>query len=240
MPYCRECGAFMEEKDLHCKNCGSELVAITKEEYEDLTSEKNLSNKEVYTYGTSTSYDSSSSSYGSVVLRKKNFWFWFPFWFTWIGMSVYFINNLQDLEALNREPKPNNEVPSTSVPAVVSILVFLSYVLIPLIIISHPLFYYFKFQRLNNYLKYHPQKQDTKVIDGSITCMFSIFFFLFTPTGIAFITTYLANNSTFLIAGIIFLVIGVGSSIFLIIASYLWQTALNERIDLIKSHNSFI
>ncbi|MFW9924140.1 MAG: hypothetical protein ACFFDW_12715 [Candidatus Thorarchaeota archaeon] len=237
MPYCRECGAFMDEKDSYCKTCGSELVVLTKEEFDNLKQLNNSSQPENIIYGTSTSY-SGPAEYRA--LQKKNFWVWFLFWFTWVGMNVYFLQNVQDLETLNKEPKPNNEVPDTAIPAAVSYMIFFSHVLIPLIIIAHPLFYYFKFQRLNNYLKYHPEKQVTRVFDGYITCMFSIFFFLFTPTGIVFITTYLAQNPIFYSAGIIFLIIGVSSSIFLVVASYLWQRALNERIEMINSQSGLV
>lgn len=226
MPYCRECGAFMGEGDTYCKNCGQDVHVLTEEEYTIFTKREHSKNTETYSYGSSADYGISSSP--TAKLMKKNFWLWFIGWFSWIGLVYYYWMNLSDLQILSTFERPE-EVPSPIPPLALVSLTGISYVLIPLSVITYPIFNYFKFQRLHDYIHFHPIKQETIPRKGKEIAILNVLFYVFLVPAIIFLAM------EWLFAGFPCLALAIIVGIIFVYWSYKWQKAMNERIDILSS-----
>lgn len=232
MPYCRECGSFIDEGATYCKTCGEDVIVLTREEYEELQEQSEDSEEQdVYSYGSNTVTLEPQPLIRR--LHKRNFWVMFPFFITWFFLVVYLLTNSQDLENLSKHSLPP-EVPNPRLPDLISFLTGVSYILFPLAIIIRPIFYYYKFQRLHDYLEFHPEKQETIPINGTIACIYNTLFFLFTITGSILLAIFSLGTVGGII-GLITLIVGLIFCALLSIASNTWQKALNERIDILYS-----
>ncbi|MFX1537155.1 MAG: zinc-ribbon domain-containing protein [Promethearchaeota archaeon] len=246
--YCPFCGAEVSKEDVFCPQCGSKLEVPEKdtEKIGPIVSEDELTAKEQVdpSYGYPAQYPPTPQQAYLPPLETRNFWAWYLLSLVsgGIAMLIYMYLNFEDLNKLAAYPRPR-EVPSPEVDTQLVLILFIvsfitggsggSIVMIYL--------YYLKFQKLHDYLQYHPQKQETIPLEGTkivilqimscigIVCFFPLFFipvFLFLGNNVVFI-------SLIILAVIAFIVL-IGITIYFLIESAKWQQAYNERVLMIN------
>ncbi|MBD3191518.1 MAG: hypothetical protein GF308_12790 [Candidatus Heimdallarchaeota archaeon] len=181
-------------------------------------------------------------------LKQRNFWFWLiSFFLTFgIGYIIYLYINFEDLNQLDRYPK-SQSIPSTETDKILIIILIVLTGGIG-ILLAH----YVKFQKLHDYLKYHPRKQTQHCPSGLRATIFTLFtgcisalawvpFWIITPI----LSGFVNNNgmgTTILIVALIFgLLLGLGAitlAIYLTVLNYQWQKAYNERVQLLLKENN--
>jgi hypothetical protein len=168
-------------------------------------------------------------------LEQRNFWLWFVITICTFGIGgiVYMYLNLDDLNKLDKYPRPKG-VPSTEVS--LALVIVLCCCLPP---IGAIIAQYYKFDKLHNYIKYHPQKQRTQVVSGGKFLLISIIGAIIisgasSVMGTAF--SIIASTGTpgpwFLISRLFTAftsLLSLGLSIYILILNYQWQEAFNER-----------
>lgn len=229
MPYCRECGAFMKRKETFCKNCGHEVKEL-------ITGSAKISPVIIESYG-----PEAGITVYSRTLVKRNYWLWFFLSFTWFGLAVYRLYNYSDLLVLDRYERPN-EVPSPALETVIQVMTGITYVLFFLTPFTFPIINYYKFQRLHDYIIYHPEKQRYIPITGRNAALRTIFLFINASIGtllLVFLHSFSQPGTHLAVAiiGGIFILSAVICSYSLARASNNWQKALNERIILLQEEN---
>lgn len=173
------------------------------------------------------------------ILNQRSFWLWLLLSIITLGIGglIYLYLNLDDLNRLDKYPRPAN-VPSTKNETVILILLALCLPPIGLFIAM-----YVKFHKLQRYLAAHPVRGSQQVASGGkvLTIMlFSAFmsvasslvyrikmYFFPGPIGpVVYVTTALIG------------IVGLILAIVLLVYNYHWQEAYNERVRLLTENNT--
>ena len=226
MPYCRECEAFMKRKETSCKKCGHEVQELIMESAK-------ISPVIIESYG-----PEAGITVYSRTLVKRNYLLWFFLSFTWFGLAVYRLYNYSDLLVLDRYERPN-EVPSPALETAIQVMTGITYVFFFLTPFIFPIINYHKFQRLHDYIIYHPEKQRYIPITGRNAALRTIFLFINATIGtllLVFLSSFNQQGTHIAVAitGGVFILSAIICSYSLARASNNWQKALNERITLLQ------
>jgi len=249
LTFCPACGASIEEKDTYCPFCGSPTITEKKEEksvtddlQKDVDFPEEVPPPPPQTYqpiaapGT-TSYPQPVKSTSAPQLEIRSFWMWFLLGMITFGIAnfVYLYYNIEDLNKLDRHPRPAG-VPSThtdtsNMTILIIIGLFTGFLSIIMIIAT-----YMKHQKLHDYIKAHPQRQQTLPMSGSKYLVFSLcsgFIIGIVVSAVAIPIAFIEDPMLLVIIGpILYGVVGLislGVAIYLLLASANWQKAYNER-----------
>ncbi|MBD3192471.1 MAG: DUF4234 domain-containing protein [Candidatus Heimdallarchaeota archaeon] len=171
-------------------------------------------------------------------LEQRNFWLWMVLSICTFGICglIYSIFNIIDLNNLAKYPRPK-KVPSPEIDDTLLIIIILLMVFTG---IGGIVLVFLKFQRLHEYIKYHPKKQSYQVPSGLkvllvnilapiiggiiILIVFVIDIFVLANTGPNQFALVLP-----IVGAVIFGIIMLILVIYNIIVNYRWQEAYNER-----------
>ncbi|MBD3191270.1 MAG: hypothetical protein GF308_11530 [Candidatus Heimdallarchaeota archaeon] len=239
MKYCPHCG-FQIEEGKFCPSCGAEIFEEPPSKVPPATEEA----EEEY----SSKYQTETVEHRPPPehlpqLERRNYWLWFLLSIvTGVFGIIYLYMNITDLNKLDRYPKPRG-VPSTNIKedtmiilGVIGLVVgFLPFVMI--------YYNYLKFEKLHNYIMYHPRKQEKVPISGGeflkqtiLSYVLVLLGVILPGIGISIAMAFLTGNSfivvmiVMIIVGVCFFIAGIVISIKLIFKNAEWQEAYNERV----------
>ncbi len=233
MPYCPSCGAPIDGKHKFCMKCGSPIdYEPEKFRYVELAEQISLEQR-------------------LPTLTTRQYWVWLILsWVTGIFSFVYLFFNFQDLTDLYKYPK-SKETPSMRInfkdfiiPVVIVFVLTIAFGLFPIVLIFVDIYFkHQKYQNLYTYIQFNHSKQqktiplsESKYLRLALSSLFcylisaGIPFALFSP--IILNTPYLL--AIIIASSAIIFICGLGISIYLIVAEYNWQEALNERILIVN------
>lgn len=237
MKYCPHCGAEIEGGGNFCPICGAEIS-------EEIPSEAPPS-KEEYPPGYQTeTVTPRPPTQRLPQLERRNFWLWFLLSFvTGIFGIIYLYINISDLNKLDQYPKPKG-VPSTHIDEDTMIILGVIGVVVGFLPFVMLYYNYLKFEKLHNYITYHPRKQEKVPISGGEYLKWTILIFVLFLIGTIVpvlgivIPSVLGGGYTavfiiMIILGIGFFIGGIVIAIKLVLKTAEWQEAYNERVLMI-------
>ncbi|MEA2071492.1 MAG: zinc-ribbon domain-containing protein [Asgard group archaeon] len=234
MLYCPECGTYVEEDVRFCPNCGANIEITKQEIVSEPPEEQEL-----------TTLKQPSYEPELPPLERRNFWIWFLLSIvtSGIGALIYSYINFEDMNKLNKYPKPAR-VPSietdTSTYLILSVVgLFLGF--FPII---NLIYTYRKFNLLYKYITNHPQSQKnmppkpSKFIWAMVLSIVLPFLFSIPIIVLSVIQGYSGSSQQIafiipIVFGSLMAVIGIGLLIYFIILQVRWQDAYNERVLMI-------
>ncbi|MBN1328236.1 MAG: zinc ribbon domain-containing protein [Candidatus Heimdallarchaeota archaeon] len=239
MTYCPMCGTNNDDKFQFCVKCGASLKSFEEKFGGDTTLRAPPPTPEIQN------------------LAKRAFWLWLllSILVSEIFYYVYYYFNFDDLNKLDlATPKKEGYSLFTNKSTVLVYIILSVFIPIPIFIL---ILNYWKYKKLNDYIKYNSNKNSTKLISigGRLTLL--IFQYLFTYAALGLVIYFeffileiftlipidpfnpiIPTDHMILIISLIsaFSFIGLIFRVFIYITDAKWQTAYNEQVLIVNPY----